>query len=289
MSGGELWKSDGTESGTFRVNSGSFPDNYTDVGGTLYFSTIGGTSGTPDFELWKSDGTEAGTELVDVISRNFDQSIIIQSGAKLFVVGSIRVSTQITSELWVADLTETPPLTGDYNGNGTVDTADYIVWRKTLGSNTDLRANGDNTGPSAGVIDQADYAVWRANFGKTIPSAASNADQSALTTAPHSDDVHRLDSSSQATSAATMPSELPATRSSRSALERHLSPEHSRISWELALLSLFNAGHTTTAVREYEFLAPEDHQSVIYQFDDYMLAVDGIFATNPQFSMAANW
>ena len=40
-------------------------------------------------------------------------------------------------------------ITGDYNGNGIVDAADYTVWRDTLGSTTDLRANGDNSGASA--------------------------------------------------------------------------------------------------------------------------------------------
>ena len=59
----------------------------------------------------------------------------------------------------------TVPVPGDYNGNGIVDAADYTVWRDTLGSTTDLRANGDNTGASAGKIDAADYAVWKANFG----------------------------------------------------------------------------------------------------------------------------
>jgi hypothetical protein len=54
---------------------------------------------------------------------------------------------------------------GDYNGNLVVDAADYTIWRDTLGSTTDLRANGDNTGTSAGVIDQADFSFWKANFG----------------------------------------------------------------------------------------------------------------------------
>jgi hypothetical protein len=57
------------------------------------------------------------------------------------------------------------PVTGDYNGNGIVDAADYTIWRNTLGSTTDLRANGDNSGASAGKIDQADYAIWKTNFG----------------------------------------------------------------------------------------------------------------------------
>jgi hypothetical protein len=56
-------------------------------------------------------------------------------------------------------------LPGDYNVDGSIDAADYVVWRDTFGSATDLRANGDNIGPSENVIDEADYVVWRANFG----------------------------------------------------------------------------------------------------------------------------
>ncbi len=57
---------------------------------------------------------------------------------------------------------------GDYNGNQVVDAADYTIFRDTLGSTTDLRANGDNTGASAGRIDQADYTFWRNRFGNTM-------------------------------------------------------------------------------------------------------------------------
>lgn len=70
-----------------------------------------------------------------------------------------------------------PPLSsggvaGDYNGDGTVNAADYTVWRDTLGSMTDLRANGDNSGASAGKIDAADYNFWKANFGNHSGSGA---------------------------------------------------------------------------------------------------------------------
>jgi hypothetical protein len=56
-------------------------------------------------------------------------------------------------------------LPGDYNDDNIVDSADYTIWRDTLGSNLDLRANGDDSGESAGVIDLADYQVWKLNFG----------------------------------------------------------------------------------------------------------------------------
>lgn len=57
-------------------------------------------------------------------------------------------------------------ITGDYNLDGVVNAADYSIWRDTLGSTTDLRANGNNSGASAGVIDVADYTAWKSNFGK---------------------------------------------------------------------------------------------------------------------------
>jgi hypothetical protein len=63
---------------------------------------------------------------------------------------------------------------GDYNGDGIVDAADYTVWRDTLGSTTDLRANGDDTGASMGVIDQADYAFWKSRFGATSGAGAGS-------------------------------------------------------------------------------------------------------------------
>lgn len=61
---------------------------------------------------------------------------------------------------------------GDYNQDGTVNAADYTIWRDTLGSTSDLRANGDNTGASANKIDLADYAFWKAHFGEHNGSGA---------------------------------------------------------------------------------------------------------------------
>jgi hypothetical protein len=62
---------------------------------------------------------------------------------------------------------------GDYNLNGTVDAADYTVWRDTLGSMTDFRANGSNEGASEDFIDQADYDVWLNAFGQTSEGGAN--------------------------------------------------------------------------------------------------------------------
>jgi hypothetical protein len=79
-------------------------------------------------------------------------------------------AAQGTNNLMPAAVTYvTPsPLAGDYNGNGTVDAADYVIWRKTLGSTTALAADGDDNGR----VDQFDYAVWRFTFGNSAGAGA---------------------------------------------------------------------------------------------------------------------
>jgi autotransporter-associated beta strand protein len=54
---------------------------------------------------------------------------------------------------------------GDYNGDGTVDAADYLVWRNTYNSSTLLDADGDEDG----TVDDDDYAIWQASFGSVAP------------------------------------------------------------------------------------------------------------------------
>jgi hypothetical protein len=63
-------------------------------------------------------------------------------------------------------------LTADYNHNGVVDMADYVLWRNTLNQNVTPGSGADGSGN--GVVDQADYGVWRANFGNgSGPGAGS--------------------------------------------------------------------------------------------------------------------
>jgi hypothetical protein len=60
---------------------------------------------------------------------------------------------------------------GDFNGDGTVNSADYVVWRDALGSTIKLAA--DSSGNN--VVDAADYAVWKAHFGETMGAVSANA------------------------------------------------------------------------------------------------------------------
>ena len=68
----------------------------------------------------------------------------------------------------------TAPLAGDYNQDGTVDVADYLVWRNSLGSDTSL-ANDDTAG-----VGQDDFDRWRANFGRAVGSGSGFASEAAV-------------------------------------------------------------------------------------------------------------
>jgi hypothetical protein len=66
--------------------------------------------------------------------------------------------------------TDGPLLPGDYNGNRTVDAADYVIWRKTLGSQVNRYEGADGNGNNS--IDVDDFNVWRGNFGRMLSGAS---------------------------------------------------------------------------------------------------------------------
>jgi CSLREA domain-containing protein len=57
---------------------------------------------------------------------------------------------------------------GDYNGDGSVDVADYVLWRTTLGT-TGVPAYSGADGDGDTMIDQDDYDVWTEHFGEMLP------------------------------------------------------------------------------------------------------------------------
>ena len=97
----ELWRSDGTASGTAMVadiNSSSMT-NLTVINGTLYFSALTATGS----ELWKSNGTESGTVRVADINPgagNATPSLITALGSSLIFTASNGADGL---ELWLTD------------------------------------------------------------------------------------------------------------------------------------------------------------------------------------------
>jgi len=60
---------------------------------------------------------------------------------------------------------------GDYDADGDVDGADFLVWQRELGSTASLAADGSGNG----VVDAADLALWRLSFGAGMINAPASA------------------------------------------------------------------------------------------------------------------
>ena len=63
-------------------------------------------------------------------------------------------------------------LAGDFNSDGTVDAADYVVWKHSYGE-TVATAYGGADGDGNLTVGDADYDVWRAHFGQSAAGAGS--------------------------------------------------------------------------------------------------------------------
>lgn len=64
-----------------------------------------------------------------------------------------------------------PPvgLPGDYNDDDVVDALDYVVWRKSMETQSPLA----NETKSPGAVDDEDYTEWFGNFGATPPAGGA--------------------------------------------------------------------------------------------------------------------
>jgi hypothetical protein len=64
-----------------------------------------------------------------------------------------------------------PQLDGDYNADGVVNAADYVVWRNSngmFGFGLPADSNLD------GAVNLVDYLIWRLNFGQIAPGAGAS-------------------------------------------------------------------------------------------------------------------
>jgi hypothetical protein len=70
-----------------------------------------------------------------------------------------------------------PGVSGDYNGDGTVDAIDYVIWRQNLGLTSGATVS-DGDGNGDGKVTNDDYNIWRGHYGAP-PGAGAG-----LTTVP---------------------------------------------------------------------------------------------------------
>jgi hypothetical protein len=75
-----------------------------------------------------------------------------------------------TSQLYtngILSIINVDGIVGDYNNNGVVDAADYVVWRNNIGT-TNILPND----PTGGTIGNVQYDTWRSHFGQIAGSGA---------------------------------------------------------------------------------------------------------------------
>ncbi len=141
------------------------------------------------------------THQTQVGDSSLSDSITFLPQSLLHVVKTIVISSPGDNDEAILTMFEqrfSQDLAGDYNLNGVVDAADYVVWREGAGSQSEYDIWRANFGHSAaapslpgdynnnGLVDAADYVVWRntdgiqegydtwrSHFGQTNGSSSS--------------------------------------------------------------------------------------------------------------------
>jgi len=65
---------------------------------------------------------------------------------------------------------EVAALVGDYNKNGTIDAADYTVWRDAVTAGATELTND----PTPGTVDESDFVYWREHFGESLSGGSGS-------------------------------------------------------------------------------------------------------------------
>jgi ELWxxDGT repeat protein len=256
----ELWRSDGTSDGTYRIKDirpgidSSQIAFMTNVNGMLAFTANDGTHGP---EPWQSDGTAEGTQIIRDINpgalASNSQNLRAAQGKLFFQATDGFHGTQV----WIAQL----DLSGDYNSDDKVDAADYTVWRNKLGSTTDLSADGDGDG----TVDEDDYGVWKANFGKVRAVGAASAISDEATIAAE------IPLSAVAAEAPSAPVMLPVEHSTKSLSTARLAQRADRpapvAANDLALLLLYTVPYDDKLDADGDIDAPRANHDRISATD----------------------
>ena len=130
---------------------------------------VGSSLGVPQSDrrpaIW--DAVNGSRYLVDVLVNELNLGNAM-AGWKLNIAKGISgdgrsvigygTNPQGNTEGWIAYLGPSAPIPGDFNNDGTVDAADYVVWRNGLGA----------------TYTQTHYNLWRAHFGQTAATAAAH-------------------------------------------------------------------------------------------------------------------
>ncbi len=155
------------------------------TGSSLEMALAGSTRATGEGGAQYAAIDAANATLAGTLNVSLVGGYVPTAGASFLLIDSPAIAGSFSSiqlpELtgglaWQVDASATafrltvvsPGIAGDFNNDGTVNLADYAVWRDTLGSTVSLAADGNGNN----VVDSGDYTVWKNNFGQTTAFAA---------------------------------------------------------------------------------------------------------------------
>ena len=164
-----LYRNDNTVGNFIRIDVEGTQSNRDGVG--AWITVIPDLTNPSDKMVWEIDGGSS------FLSRN-EQTAHFGLGDHGGPVDQVSVvwPSGIVQKLYNLDLNQTHNIietldwqVGDFNSDGAVDGMDYALWRETMGSTSDLRADGNGNGS----IDSGDYNVWHNTFGFSAAGTSS--------------------------------------------------------------------------------------------------------------------
>ena len=107
-------------------------------------------------------------------SQEIDQGLLLivfnaENTRELAALATFDVGGAQSGLFWQTELPlQTAPIAGDFDGDGDVDAADYLVWQRHAGSTT---AGDPADLDHSGVVDGDDLVIWRDHFTGSNPPA----------------------------------------------------------------------------------------------------------------------
>lgn len=125
--------------------------------------TVGGDTRTVAVDQRQNDLVPVSIGVFENVSGTV--TVTLDAGASTGASNSLAIADQV----WLVARVLPEPVTGDYNGDGLVNAADYTLWRDQKDQIVPPLSGPDADG--SGLVDAADYAIWSDTYGLTVPPA----------------------------------------------------------------------------------------------------------------------
>jgi len=159
------------------------PQSYTSVSPGIFIGMRFGSS-IPTDSCCTSASDLSGYTAFGTAFGNVGQDILPEMGTAQLAMGFTPPLPAGSYTFWIEQTTDVETtyqlnfnvellastgVVGDYNNDGAVNAADYVVWRKNIGASSLIHRDPENSGP----VGVADYLSWRENFGRATSGAGA--------------------------------------------------------------------------------------------------------------------